>query len=383
MKYFYITITLLIVGAMTGNVFAQELTQRTSPRLMQGVRPLGMGGAFSAMDGKDENTLFYNPAGINDFDKKLHMQFLLPSIEISKSAIDFGMNDVMDLVDDIDAAEGDGDKIGVFKDFARENTGRYEELGVRGAVINFSHKFLAASLFYDTRAIIGLLNPSSTTITVEALTQAGLQIGSAYSFLDDYLQAGLAVKFVERHLLDEEVAQRDIIAADDFGDSLDAERFGFGIGADIGIKAKIPVRNVKAWDYLDPTFALTVQDIGDTRFMGDDVGRIEESTTFGIAVHPNYWKLTSSLAIDIRDLEHATDFTNKLYAGYEVMYPDISKVFRSASVRLGASQGYFAAGFGIDVRFFKLNFATYGREQGARTRQKESRMFALQLAAGF
>lgn len=361
---------------------AQGLTMRHSPRQMQGVRPLGMGGAFSAMPGTDENALFYNPAAINDYEKKVHMQFVLPTVEFSYKAIPFIASDIVGLADDIDAATTDSAKINVFDNFTTANAGRYEELGVHGSVAHFMHKYVAASLIYENRSVVALTNPTSTTVDIEALTQFGLQVGSAYAFFDDMLQAGLAIKFLERHLIDETVSQRDIIATDDFGDILDTDNFGFGVGVDAGVKAKLPIKNWKAWDYLKPTFALTLQDIGHTRF-SNGLGRQEESLTWGFAVYPDYWKLKTAFAVDFRDLEHTTDFITKLHAGYEVTWPEISKILRSVSARIGVNQGYFAGGVGLDFKYAKLNFASWGREIGENTRQKESRMFGFQLAAGF
>lgn len=371
----------ILVGS--SQVLAQGLALRTSPRLMQGIRPLGMGGAFIAVDAADENVLFYNPAAIRNYEKKVHMQFLLPSVDFSYKAIPFFSQDLLDLADDIDAAATNTDKINVFDAFAAANTGRYEEVGVRGPIALFMHPWISASLFYETRAVMGLLNPASSTIDIEAVSHGGLSVGSAVGLFDDKVKAGMVLKFLERHLIDETLTQRDIVANDDFTDSLDLKQLGFGVGADIGLQVK-PRFGGKAWKTLDPTFALTIQDVGDTRFfMGDDVGRINESATLGFAFHPKYWKLHSALAVDIRDLEHQTDLITKLHAGYEVTWPEISKTLRSASLRVGAHQGYLAGGFGLDFKYFKMNAATYGREIGQSTRQKESRMFGLQLASGF
>lgn len=361
---------------------AQTLAGRTSPRRMEGIRPSGMGGAFTAANGTDENALFYNPAAINDFEKKIHMQFALPTVEFSYKAISFVASDLLNLADDIDAATTDAAKVNVLDAFAAANTGRYEEVGVRGNLVNFMHKWVAASIFYDNRTVLALTNPASSTVEVESLTHFGLQVGSAYSFFDDQLQVGASVKFVERHLIDETITQRSVVANPNFDDIFDFERFGFGVGVDLGVKGRPPV-NGKVWDYLDPVFALTLQDVGHTRFSGD-VGRLKESLTAGVAVHPDFWKLKSLVVLDVRDLEYATDFVTKLHAGYELTWPEISKILRSASVRLGLNQGYFAGGFGLDFKYFKLNAATWGREVSQRTMyQKQSRMFGVQLAAGF
>src|SRR5687767_10222402 len=96
--------TALVIGVLASEVRAQNLTLRHSPRLQQGIRPLGMGGAFVAVDGSDENALFYNPAAINDLPEDVHMQFVLPSVEFSYKAIPFIASDIPDLADRIDAA---------------------------------------------------------------------------------------------------------------------------------------------------------------------------------------------------------------------------------------------------------------------------------------
>lgn len=368
----------------SSNALAQSLTMRTSPRSMQGVRPLGMGGAFIAMDGTDENAIFYNPAAINDYEKKIHMQFLLPTVEFSFKAIPFFASDLTDLASDIDDAATNSDKIQVFQNFAAANTGRYEEIGIRGPLATFMHPWITASLFYENRSILGLLDPASTDIDLEATSQGGLQVGSSYAFWDKKLQVGGALKVVGRHLINEVIQQRDVVANDDFTDSLALKNFGVGIGVDLGAKFKFPLEGNKVWDYLDPTFALTLQDIGDTRFfIADNVGRIPQSVSFGFVLHPEYWKLKSNFAFDVRDLDHRTDFITKFFVGYEVIWPEISKILREVALRAGAHQGYISGGFGLDFKYFKMNAATYGREIGESTRQKQSRMFALQLAAGF
>lgn len=382
-RFFFFIFACLTTVFLAGPVLAQNLTQRASGHMMQGVRPLGMGNAFIAVEGSDENAIFYNPASINDLPKEVHMQFLLPTVEISYKMISF-LTDVLDLADDVDAADTDAAKIDVFDQFAAANTGRYEEIGARGNLVTFMHHWLTASIFYENRSVFALTNPASSTVDIEALSQGGIIVGSAYAFFDDHLQVGAAAKFMGRHLIDETITQRDIIASASFNDILQYDNFGFGMGGDIGVKGRLPFEGNKTWDYLDPVFAITLQDIGHTRFfMGDDVGRQDQSLSAGFALHPNFWKFKSLLAVDFRDLEYRTDVLTKFHAGYELTWPEISKVLRSASVRLGVSQGYLTGGFGLDFRYFKLNAATYGREIAESTYQKQSRMFALQLAAGF
>jgi len=384
MKIIKILLVLSLAALFVPSAHAEDLVQRSGPRTMQGVRPLGMGNAFIASKGTDENAIFYNPAGINDYEKKFHFQFLLPTAEFSYKAINFFASDLSDLADDINAESTNAGKINAFQAFATQNSGRYEEVGVRGNLVTMMHKYVTASLFYSSDAVIALTNPASTTIDIEALTQVGLQVGSAYSFFDGNLQVGGAVKVIERHLVDQTVTQRDVIANATFGDIFSLKEFGLGIGADIGLKGKLPIKNNKTWDNLDPVFAITLQDIGHTRFFfGDNVGRQKQSLSAGFTLNPQLGRFVGLFALDVRELEYRTDFLNKFHAGFELTLPDISKVLRSASVRVGVNQMYITGGFGLDFRYFKINAATYGRDIATRTLQKQSRMFAVQLAAGF
>ena len=52
--------SMTLIALMVVASFAQA---RELPKFFEGVRPLGMGGAFTAV-ADDENALFYNPAGL-------------------------------------------------------------------------------------------------------------------------------------------------------------------------------------------------------------------------------------------------------------------------------------------------------------------------------
>lgn len=363
---------------------AESLIQRFSPRMMNGARPLGMGNAFIATKGTDENAMFYNPAAINDYEKKFHFQFVLPTVEFSYKAIPFFATDLPNLADDIDAADTNAEKINVFDNFAAANTGRYEEVSVRGNVAIMMYKWITVALFYDSQGVIALINPVSSTVDIEVESQAGLMLGSAYSFFDDILQAGIAVKFLGRHLIDQTITQRDVITNDTFGDIFNLKQFGFGIGADVGVKITPPTGGSKILETLKPTFAVVVQDIGHTRFfIGDSVGKQKESISIGSAITPKIGPFETIFAFDVRDLEYRGDFLTKFHIGTEWVLPNIGKVLRSFSMRIGVNQAYLAGGIGFDFKYFKINLATYGRDIASRTIQKQSRMFTAQLAAGF
>ncbi|MBI2500354.1 MAG: hypothetical protein HYW02_02575 [Deltaproteobacteria bacterium] len=84
---------------------------------------------------------------------------------------------------------------------------------------------------------------------------------------------------------------------------------------------------------------------------------------------------------DFRELNQSVAFIRKWNIGAEVVAPKL--LILRPSFRLGANQGYIAAGTGFDFRFLKLEFATYAEEAGVFSRQRENRRIALNLSFGF
>ena len=77
---------ILVLGSSVA--WAQTVTiPAEHPSLMRGVRPIGMGNAFIAMPGTDENAPFYNPDAINDYEKQLHFKFISPTVDLSPEAL--------------------------------------------------------------------------------------------------------------------------------------------------------------------------------------------------------------------------------------------------------------------------------------------------------
>src|SRR3989338_7925440 len=91
---------LLAVFYFPGKAPAEEL-----PLFYQGLRPLGMGGAFTAV-ADDENAIFYNPAGMNNIEGFGGVEILNPFVEVSRETIDFfkDLQDVSDAPTDTEQA---------------------------------------------------------------------------------------------------------------------------------------------------------------------------------------------------------------------------------------------------------------------------------------
>lgn len=382
---FLAVVALTVFGSTVAQAQSATTIPSEQPSLMKGVRPVGMGNGFIAMPGEDENAMFYNPAAINDYEKKFHFRFLSPVGDFSPGIIGL-VQDVFDLADDIDAAATDAAKTRVFRDFVNAHIGQFETVRVAFPVVTVMHKWFAVSVLADSRSTISFRNRAFTNIEINSVSDFGGVLGTAYNFkdwlgIDQNLQAGLDLKILHRYAIDKVVTSNDIVNSADFGDAIPRIR-ATGVGVDIGIKADFPTFGAHWLEVVKPTVALTYQDIGNTRFSGA-VPNTPQSLTVGFALHPmigEKWQL--HFVNDIRDLNHNNGFLRKWNIGAEVQAPLMWNFFRPA-VRIGGNQGYISAGATLDFKYAKLEFATYGEEASKFSSQKQLRRIAFNLSFGF
>ncbi len=349
-----------------------------NPSLARGVRPLGMGNAFVAMPGHDENAQFYNPAAINDYGKTPHFRFLSPAFDMSTGVIGL-VKDVKDLADDINAQTTTSGKTNTFRSFVNTHAGEFESAQVRLPVFTVMHKWFAASLLADSRTTISFRNRSFTNIEIFSRNDMGGVIGGAYGFLDDHIQAGVNLKVIHRLVIDQTITIDDIISNDDFNSVIPRKR-ATGVGVDLGLKGKIPSFQLPILDLLKPTAAFVWQDIGNTRF-GNGVPNTPQSITLGFGVHPEWNQWQFHIENDFREINQSKSFLNKWNIGAEIMAPKLAKFFQP-SIRVGGNQGYIAAGASLDLKYFKLEFATYGEEAGKYSHEKQIRRIAANISFG-
>ncbi len=360
-----------------GFSLSAHAAEKTQAFLMKGNRPLGMGGAFIAMKGSDENALFYNPASIHDYEDKLHAQFLSGNYAFGYKSIDF-IGELRDLSGDLGDEDDDAQKTRIFGDFTEKNFGRVEHYRASIPIALFMHRYFSVGLIADSESRVDVRDPSFDSFDLKTRNDSGVVAGTAWGWCDNAVEAGVAVKGLYRVFTSEIFTQRDVVVHDDFSDAYDLKT-GFGVGVDLGVKFTPPIK-LAAIETLKPTFGLTYQDIGNTRFIGE-VDDTAQSLSLGLAIHPQLGPVETSLALDFRDLNHDLYWTRHLYGGWEFRFPEVVKT--RASLRVGAHHGYIAGGFTLDWRYVRLTAVTYSEEIGEMERVKESRLFGAQLAFGF
>ncbi len=335
------------------------------PRFFQGVRPMGMGGAFTAV-ADDENALFYNPAGLSNI-STLNLGILNPMIDISDNSID--------LISDA----GDIDM---------NNTGEVAEL-LRKYVGDQQH--LRASLF----PYVGF-NVANTGVMIGGLAQANMDtdirnpvwpeahvdyaadygvlggIGGKIPFQD--LKLGATLKIINRQSL------REVYTATDIADDNFEDRFEDDLSSDTRISLDIgTIYTLPFIEWAQTDIALAVQNIPSMEF-GDDMD-VETQANLGFAMSKSFAGFKLVGAMDYLDLTNAigedSDWAKRIHMGAELQFPII------LALRAGLNQGYGTVGAAVSFWVIRFDFATYAEEVGAYAGQRSDRRYMGQFTIGW
>jgi hypothetical protein len=361
----WITALLILTMYLGGTVCADEL-----PVFYKGIRPLGMGGAFTAV-ADDENAMFYNPAGLNEI--KGFGRFVSPVppnlyIEADRNFNSF-YNDVKDIAD----ASNDTEQSQLAAQLLEDWLGKHIHFRAGAfpnvTMHNFGIGFLAQAAFDGE-----VHNPLGVnTLQLRGGYDLALVVSGAYGLkvLNNPLQVGVTGKVINRRLLDQTYTTRELVQEDGIDLGRDLDR-GSGFGLDLGAIYALPV-------FLEPTFGLALQNVGDVNL--GDAGKLEQQMNIGAALHPpvGFGKLV--VAFDIVDLTNQLgedhDLAKRLHAGIEYRLPVI------LAVRAGLYQGYPSFGFTADFWILKASYAYYIEELGAYAGQRPDRRNMAQVSFGF
>lgn len=359
-----IIVALLLVLLAAPLSFAAEF-----PSFFEGVRPLGMGGAFTAV-ADDENALFYNPAGLNKVEN-WSMGLINPIVEVSDAGIDFQKD-----LSDTDT-ETTSEVIDLLKDYMGEN------MHFRAAI--FPHvvkKNFAFGVLGQSKVNMKVDNPQFPETRIQAFTSGSGHLGIGSGWLDDKLRLGVGIKFVQAYHLDQVYTATDI-SDPDFDQRVEDDLLdGSGLGFDLGAIYTFPVR-------FSPAIGVTVQNLSDLDL--GDAGEIPQQVNLGFAATESFgqdkWlKLTG--AADWMDVTEAYDTEDDLYKrlhlGLEAsMKPTLWFLPHQLALRTGLYQGYGSVGATLDFHLLKLDYANYASEIGSYAGVKPDRRHVVQLTIGW
>ena len=327
------------------------------------VRALGMGNAYTAVV-DDEDSLFYNPAGIGR------------NSGIFWSVVDFnfGVNDISDTLDTF------SNLTGTSTEFANALNSLYGNPiwggghGKTAAIF----PFFAAGYYYDLDMSVSVNNPSATSMDVNIVSDEGIAIGAGFSA--GIMSFGTVVRRVERtgaRRTYGAAAIADIVSGtgspDDIFNSFDNS--GLGYGLDMGI-------NFGFDTIVAPMLSFVIKDIGNTSFRTSSNAieappTQEQEMIMGASMVVDLPLVSVSPAIDIKHLDNSDiQFGKKVHFGIELGVPLLD-------LRAGYHQGYFSYGAGLNLGFMRIDAASWGVELGEYPGQLEDRRFMLQATMRF
>jgi hypothetical protein len=340
------------------------------PPMVEGIRPLGMGGAFTAV-ADDYNVLQYNPAGLA---KIKSFQLNIPHIEVetSQKSIDF----MQYFIDNSSLFEGDLstwttetiDKLtnASLKVNALANL---SVVGINTPIGNFGFGGFATvyanvATEYDILNINAVINANidivvpfsyGTMLDIPALNQ---MFDSA--LLGGRMAVGGTLKYIQRYSLTETRSAFELmdISPDKLIQKLTTPVSG--IGFDLGINYYVP-------NLMNSTFSFVVLDL--ITSIGTET--VNARYNFGYSVKP-VQDLT--LALDINDILGNVTILNKMHIGAEY------NVLGFIGLRVGLYQGW--TGFGVSIGRV-LEYANYGIETGLYAGQIEERQHRASIALPF
>jgi len=346
--------SILLLSA--GSAHAREM-----PYFWKGIRPLGMGGAFTAV-ADDYNALLYNPAGL---DKVQHWSFALLN-----PMVEFGENS-RNLYKDM--KDTDFDDTTEVTELLRKHVGEYQH--VRASEFPyFVKQHFGFGVLGQATANVEVNDLQYPAADINAVADVAGVFGLGFGFLDDHaLRVGGSAKYINRHRLEETYTAIQI-ADDNLDDTIkDDQADGAGLGFDLGCMYTFPVP-------LKPTAALVIQNIGGTKL--GDAGEIPQQINLGVGMHFDYSFISVNAGLDAMDItrnvnEDEKDFCRRLHMGAE------SWLGKRLALRVGLYQGYVSAGVTLDLWVLKLDYANYAEEVGVYAGQRVDRRNVVQLSLGW
>lgn len=387
---------------------AQAAGASEAPAFLEFVRPLGMGGAFTALS-DDHNSFSYNPAGMvqRTGAEVTILEVVGGGSTDLKEAIDF-IGDEEEKLSDYDTLPA-SEQARLFNEI-NDNIAALHPHAYLGADIasfvsgpGFKGMHVGFGLFAVADARFQLYNGATHPLIDYAInSDMILPVSIAKRWNEPFripgkLGLGFTGKYIRRSQISE--TRLDVFELDDF----DAPPLtdGHGFGADVGALYQPTDRwnvGLMVRDFLGTRMSFEERDAEDgfdARPSRDTV--IRPRTNIGVATIPRTFfglghtndRLT--LAADVRDVlskdDHVffqrgfrkplgDDLATHIHLGAEYRYWFLR-------LRAGAYQGYPTLGLGMDIPILKIDYAFFSRELGARAGDVREENHVISLALRF
>jgi len=343
-------------------------------RTHQFLRPLAMGGAFTAVADSME-TIAYNPAGVLQKDVEWSM-----SIPI----IGFTMNELMrDIV--LDASGDIGDKLGI--DFDDAST--YDNVRGKRLFIEFRVPALPLVFLPDSGIYSGLsanfwfefVVPKQSiipTVHIELITQAVYEYAMAFEIFKSGWFAGGNLKLINRVGVVDDVGLLVLsnLDADDLLDKSGAGQPPLKLAFDLGLLYRFDHR----WN---PRIGISSLDVGsvdvsselNAKYGGIDygvAGEVKQLNSIGFAVTQQIDKIYLTYSADFHDYSFSyfpnNSIMRRIALGFEIAFyrePDNASI---AALQIGIRElRYPSWGYSLAFGFLKFSAAQWIENYGTET----------------
>jgi hypothetical protein len=315
-------------------------------------RALGMGGAFSSVV-DDSTALFYNPAGLDRIND-IHVTLL----GLNAGTDNLNLNSTYSNISGSNYAN-------VIRQYYGQNLWAVanDYLAISGRGFAFAAYTALVANFY-------LSNPAFPNASVNVAGDYGASTGFAIPLLpDNVLRLGVVAKRITRYGGQINLTPSSLVSLSNTQITNLINNYGTGYGADAGLLLEMPTG-------IRPTFSFVWHDIGQTAFIQgggtSPLAPINNDLVAGLSC------LFGGNGFSVRpafDYEYLNDSANqvgkKIHVGAEFSLANL--VFRG-----GLNQGYWTLGAGVDLKFLKIDAATYGEELETYPGQMEDRRYLVQ-----
>lgn len=353
--------------------------------ISRSTRALGMGGAFYALS-DDDYALFYNPAGLAAYRGTGRFNLLGINLAVAPK--------VFDAIKTLGGSKNKDIKTVLASLQQYQGTPLYGGVGLN-FLSYYRKNFAIGFLVPDTKFNFALLGRDfDSTVDLTAIADGGVLVGFANSFMDDMLHVGLTAKGLVRAGGKRTFTLLDIAQNRDFTLSPDKlGGVGGGIDFDLGGIFQLPI--ARSGPFLFSRVSLSINNLLASKF---DMVKIQGGAPPGLVRQLSIgshtvlagWQFIDNfhILLDLAEFslggESDPDFGARSGSFFKHLNFGIEAPIAGwFTPRLGFHQGYFTAGFGIDARVIKIDFATYAEELSRGIDRLGSRRVALRVQIGW
>ncbi|RZA25537.1 MAG: hypothetical protein EOP10_06585 [Proteobacteria bacterium] len=393
---------LISIGAPLA--FGQEIPESFTP-----VRPMGLGGAFTAV-ANDENAVWTNPAGLAR-GKKPRSRALLNSVKVpaiivgantaSRDFIQGVSNNKADLSPVADQAD-DLDN----KPFWAVTSAFPSIMFTAGGTPNLAGAYSHTTL----QSVVD--DDNNTLAKTTAISDLGAVYGIALTDKSQSFSVGFVGRYVARYAYEDKIPLSELKSGSDLQKRIkNGSNRSTALAVDTGViwtvadfwfpTVGLSMLNAPTGckdDYLNP-FSKKREKVCGTVFKGsfenpEAISTIDPTDIrLGLSITPRFSsKFAARVALD---MHHIPVTIGDMHYGLEGIAP--LKQFHAGieffvgnpletspfTIAMGLNQGYFTFGTTIALGVVSLEFSTYGRDISTTSKQKEDRRMLLGLSLDF